>query len=143
MRTWIYPAIITQHAQDDFVVTFPNIPEAITGGASRQEAITNAEDALEEAILEYLSQGAAPPLPPAAKEGEVGIVLAPITASRAALANVMREKKMTNVALAARLGKSEGAVRRLLDGSANVKIDTVISAMKALNSYAIFSDDAA
>lgn len=143
MRTWTYPARIERQAEGDFVVAFPDIPEAITGGSSEKEALSNAEDALEEAILEYLSIGRGVPSPRAAREGEHDIVLAPITASRAALANVMRERKISNVALAAQLGKSEGAIRRLTDGSANVKIDTVIDAMKALGGRAILSDDAA
>ena len=143
MRTWTFPARIERQGEGDFVVAFPEIPEAITGGSSVEEALSNAEDALEEAILEYLAQGRIVPSPRAALHGEHDVVLAPVTASRAALANVMRERNITNVALAARLGKSEGAIRRLTDGSANVKIDTVIDVMKALGGRAILSDDAA
>jgi antitoxin HicB len=91
--------------------------------------------------LSYLARGLAIPLPKPARKDEQSIVLAPITASRAALANLMRDQKITNVALAARMGKSEGAIRRLMDGSANVKIDTVVEAMKALGGKAIFSDE--
>jgi antitoxin HicB len=143
MRTWTYPAIVERRGEEEFVVTFPDIPEAITGGSSRTEALSNAEDALEEAILEYLARGSCAPSPRGAREGETDIVLAPVTASRAALANIMRDRKITNVALAARLGKSEGAIRRLTDGSANVKIDTVIDALKSLGGKVILSDEAA
>jgi antitoxin HicB len=141
MRTWTYPAHIERHDEADYVVTFRDIPEIITGGASLEEAIRNAEDALEEVFLSYLARGVVIPLPKPARKDEQSIVLAPITASRAALANLMRDQKITNVALAARMGKSEGAIRRLMDGSANVKIDTVVEAMKALGGKAIFSDE--
>jgi len=141
MRTWTYPAHIEKHGEGDYVVTFPDIPGIITGGGSVEEAIHQAEDALEEAILAFLARGSAIPLPKPALKGEYSIVLAPVTASRAALVNAMRDQKITNVALAARMGKSEGAIRRLMDGSANVKIDTVVEAMKALGRNAIFSDE--
>ena len=143
MRTWTFPARVERQREDDFVVAFPEIPEIVTGGGSFKEALANAEDALEEAVLEYLASGRLVPSPRAAREGEHDVVLAPVTAARAALANVMRERNITNVALAAKLGKSEGAIRRLTDGSANVKIDTVIDVMKALGGRAILSDDAA
>ena len=64
-------------------------------------------------MLEYLATGRLVPSPRAAREGEHDVVLAPVTAARAALANVMRERNITNVALAAPLGKTEGAIRRL------------------------------
>ena len=143
MRTWTYPATISRADEGDYVVAFPDIPEALTGADTFEEAKYLAEDALEVAILEYLAAGRVVPSPRAAREGEHDIVLAPVTAARAALANVMRERKITNVALAAHLGKSEGSIRRLTDGSANVKIDTVIDVMKALGGRAILSDDAA
>jgi hypothetical protein len=49
--------------------------------------------------------------------GEEAIILDPVTAARAALATAMRTKRISNVALAKTLGKSEGAIRRLPDGS--------------------------
>ena len=143
MRTWTYPATISRADEGDYVVAFPDIPEALTGADTFEEAKYLAEDALDVAILEYLSTGRLVPSPRPALEGEHDIVLPPVTAARAALANAMRERKITNVALAARLGKTEGAIRRLTDGSANVKIDTVIDALKSLGGRAILSDEAA
>jgi hypothetical protein len=49
----------------------------------------------------------------------------------------MREKKISNVALAKTLGKTEGAIRRLTDGSSGVKIATVLQAMNALGARAV------
>ena len=143
MRTWIYPAVIARADEGDYVVRFPDFPEALTGADTFEEAAALAEDALEVAILEYLAESRIIPQPRPAAKGEVDVALDPVTASRAALANVMRERRITNVALAARLGKSEGAIRRLTDGSANVKIDTVIEALKSLGGRAILSDEAA
>ena len=51
----------------------------------------------------------------------------------------MRAKKISNVALAKTLGKTEGAIRRLTDGSSAVKIDTVLQAMNALGARAVLA----
>jgi antitoxin HicB len=83
MQTWAYPAVIEKHGPEDFVVTFPDVPEAITGGASLDEARLNAADALEEAILGYMAQGLPIPAPRAERKGEELVVLDPVTAARA------------------------------------------------------------
>ena len=57
MQTWMFPAVIEKLDDDDFLATFPDVPEAMTGGASLAEVRYNAPDALEEAILAYLAQG--------------------------------------------------------------------------------------
>lgn len=132
MQPWAFPAIVEQHGEDDFVVTFPDIPEAITGGSTVAEALENAADALEEAVLAYLAHGRPVPLPRPAVGSERPVVLDPVTAARAVLALTMREQHVTNVELAARLGKSESAVRRLVNGHAGVKLDTVLVALAML-----------
>ena len=136
MQTWAYPATLIEHAPDDWTVAFADLPEVVTGGGCRSEAILNAEDALEEAVLGRMAHGEAIPAPHDAADGEDLIVLAPVTASRAALAYAMAEKKVSNVALARTLGKTENAVRRLVDGSTSVKIDTVLQALAAVGSRA-------
>jgi predicted RNase H-like HicB family nuclease len=57
MQTWIFPAGIEKLGGDDFLTTFLDLPEAMTGGSSLAEVRYNAPDALEEAILAYLAQG--------------------------------------------------------------------------------------
>ena len=102
---------------DDFLATFPDVPEARTGGASLEEVRENAADALEESILGYLAHVGPIPDPHEPIGGEEAIILDPVTAARAALATPMRTKRISKVALAKTLGKSEGAIRRLTDGS--------------------------
>lgn len=132
MQTWLYPAVIEQHGPEDFVATFPDVPGAITGGASIEEARANAADALEEMILHLMAEGEAIPAPRAPRKGETPIALDPVTAARAVLSEAMRVDKVSNVALAKRMGKSEGTIRRLTDGATGVKIDTVLEALAAV-----------
>jgi antitoxin HicB len=139
MQTWIFPAVIEKLAEDDFLATFPDLPEAMTGGASLAEVRDNAADALEEVILAYLAHGQPIPAPRDPRGSEEAVILDPVTAARAALATAMRAKKISNVALAKTLGKTEGAIRRLTDGSSGVKIDTVLQAMNALGARAVLA----
>ena len=139
MQTWAYPAQIEDQGVDGFLVTFPDVPEVITGGDTAAEARANAADALEEAILGYMALSRTIPAPRAARKGEELIVLDPVTAARAILAQAMATDHVTNVALAKRLGKSEGAVRRLTDGATGVKIDTVLEALNAVGRRTVLS----
>jgi antitoxin HicB len=139
MQTWTFPTVIEKLGDDDFLATFPDVPEAMTGGGSLSEVRDNAADALEEAILAYLAHGRPIPSPREPRGREEAIILDPVTAARAALATAMRTKKISNVALAKSLGKTEGAIRRLTDGSSPVKIDTVLQALNALGARAVLA----
>ena len=140
MQTWAFPVVIEQHGADDFVATFPDIPGAVTGGGTLDAVRINAADALEEAILHLMSQGEAIPAPRAAGAGEELVLLDPVTAARAILAEAMRRGGISNVALAKRLGRTEGAIRRLTDGTSGVKIDTVIEALTAVGKRTVLSE---
>ena len=134
MQTWTYPATYEHHSDDGYVVRFREFPEAITGGDTLQESRELAADALDVIVRDYLAHGRSIPPPREAAEGEEIVPLDPVTASRAALAFAMAERKVSNVALAKMLGKSEGAVRRLVDGSTSVNIDAVLQALAAVGS---------
>src|SRR6516164_2145668 len=49
-----YPAALTPDAEAGFTVTFRNVPEAISEGDTREEALLRAEDALESALAMYI-----------------------------------------------------------------------------------------
>ena len=46
-QTQAFPAVMEKLGDDDFLATFPDLPEALTGGASLAEARENAGNALE------------------------------------------------------------------------------------------------
>jgi antitoxin HicB len=132
MQTWAFAARIERSFDDEFVVSFADIPEALTAGETLDEARALAVDALDEAILAYMAAGRIVPLPREPLANEELVPLDPVTAARAALAQAMREERLTNVALARLMSRSEGAIRRLTDGATGVKIDTVLQALSAL-----------
>jgi antitoxin HicB len=49
-----YPATLTPDPDGGFTITFRDVPEAITEGYSREEAVLRAEDGLESALLGML-----------------------------------------------------------------------------------------
>ena len=138
MTTWTYPAVFREETPGDWVVSFPDVPEAITGADSLDAARLQAADAIEEAVLAYLADGRPAPRPRPARTGEEAVVLDPVTAARAALADAMAQQQVTNADLARRLGQTEGAVRRLVRGDrrGGLKIDTVLQALSALGGQA-------
>lgn len=97
------------------LVSFPDLPEALTEGSDEHDAVAQAADCLEEAIAGRIRRGDAIPVPTPARPGcRVIPVPAPL-AAKAALHLALREAGLTRLELAARLGCDEKEVRRLLD----------------------------
>lgn len=110
-----YAANLTPDEEDGgFVVTFRDVPEAITGGDTIEEALVQAADALAVALEFYAEDGR--PLPEASepRRGEHLITLSALVVAKLELYRRMCETGTTRVALAAMLGVDERAVRRLL-----------------------------
>jgi antitoxin HicB len=137
--TWTYPAVFDQQNEGEIVVRFPDIPEALTSGETYEEALANAPDALEEAILAYLAHGRRVPAPREPEPTEVSVPLDPVTAARAMLQNAMAEAKLSKVAVAARMGQDEKVVRRILDGGGAVKMETVLAALHAIDVWPVLT----
>jgi len=51
---YAYPSEITPDEDGSLIALFPDVPEAITGGKNRTEALTMAEDALVTALAGYI-----------------------------------------------------------------------------------------
>ena len=70
-----YPATLTKDG-GTFLVTFRDVPEAITFGADKEEALLNAVDALETGLSFYVESRKPLPLPSKAKRGEITVYAA-------------------------------------------------------------------
>ena len=127
----IYAARVDQAAPDDFVITFPDIPEAITGAATREAAMAGAPDALAAALEGYLKEGRPLPARRAPTAREDAVPVAPALAARLLLAEQMATDHLSKSALAQRIGRDEKVVRRILSGS-NVSLDLVLEILGEL-----------
>lgn len=130
----IYPATLTPDG-NGYLVRFPDIPEALTQGRTRDEALDMATDALRTAMEFYVEDGRAVPMPSRVKRGQVGVELPPSIAAKVLLLNTMLEQRVTAAELARRLHTSPQSVNRLVNLAHATKIDTVAVALKALGRH--------
>jgi len=116
MENFIYPAKITRDKKDGgFVVTFPDLPEAITQGEELNGAIVEAADCLEEAIANRIIMELAIPHPSPIMKRHHPIPLSVQMAAKAALFLAISEEKITKAELARRLHCDEKEVRSLIN----------------------------
>lgn len=126
-----YPAKLTKD-EDGFVVTFRDIPEAITQGDTYDEAIDMAEDALLTAMDFYFEDNRQVPSPSELKEGEILISLPISAAIKVMLLNTLLEKHVSQAELAKLMGIRPQQVTRIVNLEHTTKIDTVEKAFRAL-----------
>ena len=113
------------------LVSFPDIPEALTEGATEQEALAEAQDCLIAALGGYIDERRNIPNPSPGR-GLPLVALPALVAAKIALYRAMRERGLSNAALARQLGSVEGAVRRLIDLDHRSHIGQVEAALHAL-----------
>ena len=126
-----YPARIVRDG-DGFMVSFPDIPEALTGAASREEAIAMAADALTTAMDFYFEDRRPAPAPSAPKRGQVMIDLPPSVGAKVLLLNEMLAQGTRPADLARLMNIRPQEVNRLTTLRHPTKIDTVADALRAL-----------
>ena len=124
-------------------VTFPDVVGAHTGGWSWEEALEMAEDCLGAALGAYVKLHEDIPEPSPATDGQVMIEVPSIVAAKLALYTAMRKQGITNVALAARLGVTENAVRRLVNPRHRSHITSVEKALRAVGRSLVVEDKVA
>ncbi|KWT82053.1 MULTISPECIES: type II toxin-antitoxin system HicB family antitoxin [unclassified Variovorax] len=126
-----YPARVTRDG-DGYLVTFPDIPEAVTGAKDRVEAIELAADALTTAMDFYFEDRRPVPMPSALKRGQVAIDLPPSVAVKVLLLNEMIAQGKRPAELARLMHARPQEVTRLVDLHHPTKIDTVAAALLAM-----------
>ncbi len=128
-----YPVKLTPDKHSGgYVVTFPDIPEAITQGDSVDEALKMAHDALETALDFYFDDRRAVPMPSNVKRGQRMVVLPVSVEAKVLLLNEMVRQRVRPAELARRLRTTPQAVNRLVNLRYVSKIDGIAGAMAAL-----------
>jgi antitoxin HicB len=133
MRTFLYPAILWPDTQDGgFVVTFPDVPEAITQGDDVLGAVQQASDCLEEAIAGRIRRNEPIPEPSPVGRDQYAIALPISTAAKAALYLALQQTQTSHGELAEHLHCDEQEVSRLLDPRRMANLPRLESALAAL-----------
>ena len=113
-----YPVTLTPAVEGGFVVSFPDIPEALTQGNTRHEF--------------YFDDNEAIPLPSAVSAEDDYVEIPLSVASKVLLLNAFLESKITQQELANRIGRPKQEITRLFDLKHTTKIDAVQIAARAL-----------
>lgn len=128
-----YPACLTPDPEaGGFTVTFRDVPEAITEGDSREEALLRAEDALESALAMYVAANEPLPTASSADPGEVMVPPSALGMAKAALYDAMRQQGVGRAELARRLRWHLPQVARVLDLRHSSRMEHVEAALAAL-----------
>jgi antitoxin HicB len=113
---YLYPCKIDGNEEDGdgFVVSYPDIPWAHTGGFTFKESLILAEDCLVVALSHYVDHGEELPTPSPFQDGQELLTVQPVIAAQLDLYTAMREQGISQADLAERLGISSAAAEKLL-----------------------------
>ena len=131
-----FPITLTQDKRDGgYVVTFPDIPEAITQGDTLEEALAMAREALEAALEFYFEDGRTVPTPYKKKLGQKVVELPASLAAKVLLLNEMVKQKIRPVELARRLNTTPQEINRLTNLRHTTRIDGIAAALQAMGRH--------
>jgi|SRR5205807_4899236 len=141
MMTFVYRARFEPGERRGIVVTFPDVPEAITEGRNEVEAGRQAEEALGLALLTYPARGLALPKAKARGRDLVPVPVEPDVAAKLALLDAFRTAKISKSEFGRRIAKDEKEVRRLLDPKHPTKLGPLTDALRRLGRRLVIGVD--
>jgi antitoxin HicB len=132
-----YPVTLTPDDNGTVLVTFADVPEAISFGADEDEALLNAIDALETGLSFYLD--ARKPLPVASKPQKSQKTVRPsaLECAKLGVYQSMTEQGIKKAELARRLGWHMPQVDRLFDLRHASKLDQIEAAANVLGKHVL------
>lgn len=129
---YVYPCIIEAEDQGGLFVRFPDLPEALTGGGDREEALAMAEDCLVAALSLYVCHGEDVPAPSPIHDSQVPVTVPALIAAKLDLNASIRRQRLSKTDLSARLGLSPSAVSRLTDLRQRSSFERIKTALQAV-----------
>jgi antitoxin HicB len=136
MHNFNYPVKFKQDTVDGgFIITFRDIPEAITQAETIESCFEEATDCLDEAIAGRIDDGLEIPVPSSPKRGEKTVSVPAQTSIKTALYIAMHESKVNKSELARRLNVDVREVRRMLNPHHGTKLPSMEQALAALGKH--------
>ena len=129
-----YPVVLTPD-EGSVLVTFPDVPEAITFGEDTDEALLHAVDALETALSFYVEARKPLPLPSKARRGQRTVRPSALECAKLGVYQAMTEQGIKKAELARRLGWHVPQVDRLFDLKHASRFDQIEAAARALGRH--------
>jgi antitoxin HicB len=129
-----YPVELSPDDNGTVLVTFPDVPEAITFGEDEDEALLRAVDALESAMSFYVE--ARQPLPlPSAANGRPTVCPSALECAKLGIYQAMTEQGIRKTELARRLGWHMPQVDRLFNLNHASRLDQLEAAARVLGRH--------
>lgn len=132
-----YPVTLTKDTNGTILVRFPDVPGAVTYGDTKEEALTRAVDALLTVFDAYMKDKRDIPVPSSNKGLVVEVPV--LDASKLALYQTMREKKINKSELARRLDWHMPQVDRVLKMRHDSRLEHVYEAFRAVGKRLTFT----
>ena len=127
----VWAVDLTPAEEGGFIVNFPDLPNGWTQGETRDEALAQAEDLLDEMVLGRMAHNGDVPRPSPPK-GRPVVTLPALTAAKLEAYRAMRAAGLNKRQLADRLGWQPSQVTRLFDGRHASRLDQIEAALHAL-----------
>jgi len=140
-----YPVLFEPEPEGGFTITFPEAEIGVSYGETREKALAQAEDLLEEAVLGHMAHGIDIPRPvPQSDPQRPLIFLPPLTAAKLLLYWALREEGLTNDELAHRMNVAPRQVELLFDGRHTMgRLEFIEAGLRALGRRLVVSSEAA
>lgn len=129
-----YPVTLT-HDDGTLLVTFVDVPEAITFGVDEDEALLQAVDALESALAFYVSARQPLPTPSAPTIGQHTVRPSALECAKLGVYQAMTEQGIKKSELARRLGWHMPQIDRLFDLKHASRFEHIEAAARALGRH--------
>lgn len=126
-----YPVIINRDG-NTWMASFPDVPEALTAGDTRDEAQAEALDALITAFDFYFEDNRPVPLPSVPASDQEVVAVPPSLWAKVLLLNAMCEERISQAELGRRLRMQRQNVQRLINLHHTTKIDQLAEALSAI-----------
>ena len=110
-----YPYDLTKDDNGEWLVTFPDIPEAAATGEDKEAAVIEAMDGLLCALDGYFADKRIIPAPSHAKKGQAVLTLPALPTAKILLLNEMLSQGVKKAEMARRLNVHMPQIDRLLD----------------------------
>jgi antitoxin HicB len=127
-----YPVNLKKATEGGYVVSFPDIPEAITHGETIEDSLQHAQDALESAMEFYFEDRRRVPAPSKPKPRQHVVELPASLTAKVLLLNEMLRQKIRPAELARRIGTTLQEINRLTNIRHTTKIDRIDDVLRAL-----------
>lgn len=113
------------------LVTFPDLPEAVTFGEDESDALLRAVDALESVLVSRIDEREDVPMPSPVADRPC-VILPALTAAKVLLYRAMRDAGLRKADFARQLGWHGPQIDRLLDLDHASRLDQIEAALAVL-----------